>query len=170
AAFYPSLDLTAMVGLAAGRLSDLFTRDAATALGGPALSLPIFDGPRLREQLAGSDADYDLAVAQYDQTLVSAVREVADALQSARTLDKQIASVAQARDAAHKAWSLADSRYRAGLGTQLDVLAAQRPLLQLDQLSTALQVQRRISAVDLAVALGGGTSPTSPTPSSSGSP
>lgn len=170
AAFYPSLDLTAMVGLAAGRLSDLFTRDAATALGGPALSLPIFDGPRLREQLAGSDADYDLAVAQYDQTLVSAVREVADALQSARTLDKQIASVAQARDAAHKAWSLADSRYRAGLGTQLDVLAAQRPLLQLDQLSTALQVQRRISAVDLAVALGGGTSSTSPTPSSSGSP
>ncbi|NOT86595.1 MAG: efflux transporter outer membrane subunit [Lysobacter sp.] len=168
--FYPSLDLTAMAGLAAGRLSDLFTRDAGVALGGPALSLPIFDGPRLRGQLAGNNADYDLAVAHYDQTLVAAVREVADALQSARTLDKQIAAVAQARDAARKAWSLADSRYRAGLGTQLDVLAAQRPLLQLDQLSVALQAQRRTVAVDLAVAIGGGLSPTSPTLSSSGSP
>lgn len=170
AAFYPSLDLTALVGLASGRLSDLFTREAATALGGPALSLPIFDGPRLREQLAGNDADYDLAVAQYDQTLIAAVREVADALRSARTLDAQIAAVAQARDAARKAWSLADSRYRAGLGTQLDVLAAQRPLLQLDQQAVALQAQRRSVAVDLAVALGGGMSPTSPTSSSSGSP
>lgn len=168
--FYPSLNLTAMVGLAAGRLSDLFTRDAATALGGPALSLPIFDGPRLREQLAGNHADYDLAVAQYDQTLVSAVREVADALQSARTLDKQIAAVAQAREAAHQAWSLTDSRYRAGLGTQLDVLGAQRPLLQLDQQSAALQTQRRVAAVDLAVALGGGLSPITPSTSFSGSP
>ena len=170
ATFYPSLDLTALVGLASGRLSDLFTREAATALGGPALSLPIFDGPRLREQLTGNDADYDLAVAQYDQTLVAAVREVADALRSARTLDTQIAAVAQARDAARKAWSLADSRYRAGLGTQLDVLAAQKPLLQLDQQAVALQALRRSVAVDLAVALGGGMSPTSPTSSSSGSP
>jgi NodT family efflux transporter outer membrane factor (OMF) lipoprotein len=170
AEFYPSLNLTALVGLAAGRLSDLFSRDAATALGGPALSLPIFDRTRLREQLAGNHADYDLAVAQYDQTLVTAVREVADALQSARTLDAQIATVAQARDAARKAWTLADSRYRAGLGTQLDVLAAQRPLLQFDQQSVALQAQRRGVAVDLAVALGGGMSPTSPPSSSSGSP
>lgn len=168
--FYPSLNLTAMVGLAAGRLSDLFTRNAAAALGGPALSLPIFDGPRLRGQLAGNNADYDLAVAQYDQTLIAAVREVADALQSARTLDKQISAVAQARDAARQAWSLTDSRYRAGLGTQIEVLAAQRPLLQLDQLSVALQAQRRIATVDLAVAIGGGLSPTSSTSSFPGSP
>ncbi len=170
AEFYPSLNLTALVGLAAGRLSDLFTRDAATALGGPALSLPIFDGPRLREQLAGNNADYDLAVAQYDQTLITAVRDVADALQSAHTLDAQVLAVAQARKAANQAWSLADTRYRAGLGTQLDVLAAQRPLLQLDQQAVALQAQRRGVAVDLAVALGGGMSPPSPSSSSSGSP
>ena len=168
--FYPSLNLTAMAGLATGRLSDLFTRDAATALGGPALSLPIFNGARLRGQLAADNADYDLAVAQYDQTLVVAVREVGDALQSASTLDAQLAAIAQAREAAGKAWSLAESRYRAGLGTQLEVLTAQRPLLQLDQLSVALQAQRRIAAVDLAVALGGGMSPSSPTPSFSGSP
>ena len=170
AEFYPSLNLTALVGLAAGRLSDLFTRDAATALGGPALSLPIFDGPRLREQLAGNNADYDFAVAQYDQTLITAVREVADALQSAHTLDAQVLAVAQARNAANQAWSLADTRYRAGLATQLDVLAAQRPLLQLDQQAVALQAQRRGVAVDLAVALGGGMSPPSPSSFSSGSP
>lgn len=168
--FYPSLNLTAMAGLATGRLSDLFTRDAATALGGPALSLPIFNSARLRGQLAADNADYDLAVAQYDQTLVVAVREVADALQFARTLDAQLAAIAQAREAARKAWSLAENRYRAGLGTQLEVLTAQRPLLQLDQLSVALLAQRRITAVDLAVALGGGMSPSSPSSSFSGSP
>jgi len=162
AEFYPSINLTAMVGIASGKLSDLFTSDSLLATAGPAISLPFFRGERLRQQLASSDADYDLAVAQYDQSVIGAVREVADALQSARTLDAQIASATQARDATRKALTLADSRYRAGIGTQLDVLGAQRPLLQLDTQLAALRAQRRNVAVDLAVALGGGTAPSSP--------
>ena len=125
------------------------TGDAALVQGGPALSLPIFDGGRLRNQLAKSDADYDLAVADYDQALVGAVREVADALQSARALEAQIDSITQARDAAQRAWDLSTARYRAGLGTQLDVLAAQRPLLQYDQQRVALRAQRLQATVDL---------------------
>jgi cell division septation protein DedD len=81
--------------------------------GGPALSLPIFDGGRLRNQLARSDAEYDLAVAQYNQTLVGAVREVTDAVQSARSFDAQIVSATRARDAAQQAWDIASKRYRA---------------------------------------------------------
>lgn len=162
AEFYPSINLTAMVGIASGNVSDLFTRDALLATAGPAISLPLFHGERLRQQLASSDADYDLAVAQYDQSVVGAVREVADALQAAHTLDAQIASATRARDATRKALALADDRYRAGLGTQLDVLGAQRPLLQLDTQLAALRAQRRNVAVDLAVALGGGAAPSSP--------
>jgi NodT family efflux transporter outer membrane factor (OMF) lipoprotein len=154
--FYPTVNLSALVGLASGHLSDLFSSDALLANGGPALSLPIFDGGRLRNQLAKTDADFDLAVADYDQALVGAVREVADAVQSARALDAQIVSATQARDAAERAHALATSRYRAGLGTQLDVLAAQRPLLQYDQQLAALRAQRLASAVDLQRALGGG--------------
>lgn len=62
ARFKPSINLNAIVGLASADLSDLFSGDALLGFGGPAISLPIFDGGGLRSQLAKSDADYDLAV------------------------------------------------------------------------------------------------------------
>lgn len=162
AEFYPTINLSAMVGLAAGNLADLFSSDALLLQGGPAISLPIFDGGRLRSQLARSDADYDLAVAQYNGSLSTALREVADAVSSARSLDLQIADVTAAREAAQQAWMLAGNRYRAGLGTQLDVLAAQRPLLQADQHLAALRAQRALAAIELNRALGGGLPLTPP--------
>ena len=166
AAFKPSINLSALVGLAAGNLSDLFGSDAALGLGGPAISLPIFDGGRLRAGLSQRDADYDLAVASYNQTLVTGLREATDALQSARAFDAQIATVSEAAEAARQAFALADTRYQAGLGHQLDVLAAQRPLFQLEQQLAALRAQRLGAAVDLDRALGGGLAPTAPTSSS----
>lgn len=156
AAFYPSVNLSAIVGLASGGLSDLFSSDALLGLAGPALSLPIFDGERLRNQLAGSDADYDLAVAAYNQTLVTALREVADALQAMSSLDARIASATSARDAAKSAWEIATARYRAGLGNQIDVLSAQEPLLRFDQQIVSLRSLRLAAAIDLDQALGGG--------------
>jgi outer membrane protein TolC len=162
AAFYPTINLSAMAGLAAGNLGDLFSSDALLLQGGPAISLPIFDGGRLRNNLAGSDATYDLAVANYNQSLVVSLREVADAVHSARSLDAQIASATQARDAAQAAWDIATQRYKAGLGTQLDVLAAQRPLLDSDRQLTVLRAQRLAASIDLDRALGGGLVLTSP--------
>lgn len=156
ASFKPSINLNAIMGLASGGLSDLFSSEALLGLGGPAISLPIFDGGRLRGQLDASDADYDLAVASYNQALVGALHEVTDALQTARSLDQQIETSQRALAAAKSAWDLAQTRYRAGLGTQLDVLAAQRPLLQLDQQIAALQAQRLNAGIDLDHALGGG--------------
>jgi NodT family efflux transporter outer membrane factor (OMF) lipoprotein len=156
AEFYPTVNLSALVGLAAGNLSDLFSGDAVLAQGGPAISLPIFDGGRLRNNLAKSDADYDVAVANYNQSLVGALHEVTDALQAARSLDSQVASTARARESAQAAWQLATSRYKAGLGTQIDVLTTQRPLLQLDQQLAALTAQRLFASIDLDRALGGG--------------
>lgn len=162
AAFYPTVNLAALVGFASGGLSDLFNSNALLVQGGPAISLPIFDGGGLRSQLARSNADYDLAVAAYNQILVGALREVADALQAARSLDAQIASVTQARAAAQAAWRLANTRYRAGLDSQLEVLAAQRPLLQSEQQLAALRAQRISAAIDLDRALGGGLAPAPP--------
>jgi NodT family efflux transporter outer membrane factor (OMF) lipoprotein len=156
AEFYPTVNLSALVGVAAGNLSDLFSSDALLAQGGPAISLPIFDGGRLRNNLAQSDAEYDLAVANYNQSLIGALREVADALQASRSLDAQLVSTRRARESAQAAWQLATTRYKAGLGTQLDVLSAQRPLLQIDQQLAALRAQRLAASVDLDRALGGG--------------
>lgn len=162
AAFKPSVNLSALTGLAAGSLSDLFGSDAVLGFGGPAISLPIFDGGRLRAGLSQRDADYDLAVASYNQTLVQALREVADALQSARALDAQLDTVTEALDAAQQAFRLAETRYDAGIGTQLDVLVAQRPLFQLEQQQAALRAQRLAATVDLDRALGGGLEPAAP--------
>ncbi|UNP27809.1 efflux transporter outer membrane subunit [Lysobacter gummosus] len=162
--FYPTVNLSAIVGLGSGHLSDLFSSDAKLLQGGPAISMPIFDGGRLRNQLAETDAEYDLAVADYNQNLVGALREVADALQASRSLDGQLVSAQQARDAAQQAWQIASTRYRAGLGTQLDVLSAQRPLLQLDQQLAGLRAQRLATQIDLDRALGGGLELNSPDP------
>lgn len=156
AAFYPSINLSALAGLAAGNLGDLFGSDALLLNGGPALSLPIFEGGRLEQQLRSSDADRDLAVATYNETLVGAIRDVANAVQAARALDAQLASTTVARDAAAKAHALVLQRQRAGLATQLDVLAAQAPLLRLDQQLAALVAARRNASIDLDQALGGG--------------
>lgn len=162
AEFRPSINLSALVGLASGGLSDLFSSDALLGFGGPALSLPIFDGGRLRAGLAQRDAQYDAAVATYNQSLVTALREVTDALQSARALDAQIATVDAAAGSARDAHALARTRYDAGIGNQLDVLAAQRPLFQLEQQLAGLRAQRLAAAVDLDRALGGGLSPVPP--------
>lgn len=162
AAFYPTINLSMLVGLAAGNLGDLFGSDALLVNGGPGLTLPIFEGGRLRNQLMASNADYDLAVANYNQLLLGAIHEVADAVQAARALDAQIITTRQARDTAGKAHELVRQRYRAGLATQLDVLAAQRPLLQLDQQLAGLNAKRRMAAVDLDQALGGGLAAAAP--------
>ncbi len=166
ASFKPSVNLNLLVGLASDGLSNLFSSDAALGFGGPAISLPIFDGGALRSQLDSRDADYDLAVASYNQSLVNALHEVTDALQSSRSLEQQVQSATLARDAAQSAWELARQRYQAGLGTQLDVLAAQRPLLQLDQQLDTLRTQRLGARIDLNQALGGGLAFETPSSSS----
>lgn len=165
AAFRPSVNLTALVGLAAPDLGDLFGSDALLAFGGPALSLPIFEGGALRAQLQDRNASYDLAVAAYDQALVGGLREVADAVQALRALDAQLASVDEARAAAAKAFEIASDRHRAGLGNRLDVLVVQQPLLQLDQQRASLRAQRLQAAVELDRALGGGLDFDAPPPS-----
>ncbi|WP_028918526.1 efflux transporter outer membrane subunit [Pseudoxanthomonas suwonensis] len=156
AQFRPSVDLSGLVGLAATGFSDLFASDAALGFGGPAISLPIFDGGRLRSNLDARDADYDLAVATYNQGVVDALHEVTDAVQAIRSLDAQERSLAEAHDAANAALQLAQSRYEAGVGTQLEVLSAQRPLLQIEQQQAALRAQRYQATVQLDRALGGG--------------
>ena len=154
--FYPTINLAAMAGVVGSSLSNLFKSESAFTYAAPAITLPILDGGRLRNQLAGSHADFDLAIANYDQTVLNALREVVDATQSARSLEAQVNDTRRARDAAAKSASLMQQRRQAGLANQLDVLDAQRPLLQLNQQLAALHARRIDAAVNLDIALGGG--------------
>ncbi|HEL3157489.1 TPA: multidrug efflux transporter outer membrane subunit EmrC [Stenotrophomonas maltophilia] len=157
--FYPSFNLTALAGVVAPNVGDLLKSSSTFAYIGPALSLPIFEGGKLRANLANTDAQYDLAVANYNQTVLDALRDVADQVNAVRSLAQQAHSQQQAVDTARSAFDLAQQRYRAGIGSYLDVLTAQSTLLQSQQQLAGLQSQQVQTSVRLSKALGGGFQP-----------
>lgn len=159
--FYPNVNLGAMVGLAALHASDVLKAPSRFFQVAPAISLPIFDGGRLRANLAGKDADYDLAVAQYNKTLVNALGEVADDLGKLRSLEQQIGDQREARDIAKSNFDLAMRRYGEGVGNYLDALSVQQQLLVAERQLASLDAQRIDLSVQLVQALGGGYQPDS---------
>ncbi|WP_274381164.1 efflux transporter outer membrane subunit [Pseudomonas cavernae] len=157
--FYPNLNLSAMAGLLASHGGDLFQGSSRFYQVAPAISLPIFDGGRRRADLAGADADYDLAVAQYNKALVSALGEVSEDLSQLRSLQRQISAQQQARDIAKSNFALATRRYGEGIGNYLDVLSVEQQLLVSERLLAELNAQQLDTSVRLVQALGGGFQP-----------
>lgn len=162
--FYPNLNLGAMVGLAALHTEDVLKAPSRFFQIAPAISLPIFDGGRLRANLAGKDADYDLAVAQYNKTLVNALGEVSDDLGRLRSLQQQIDDQREARDIAKSNFDLAMRRYGEGVGNYLDALSVQQQLLVAERQLANLDSERIDLSVQLVQALGGGYQPDTTTP------
>jgi len=156
AMFYPNVNLVAFVGLNSIGLGNLLTAGSAIAGVGPAVHLPIFEGGRLNANLNEREADRDLAVTTYNQVLIDAVREVADALSSIRQLSSVAYEQARAREATTDAYNLAVVRYKAGLGNYLTVLTAQTQELVQDRLDADLKARAFELDVGLARALGGG--------------
>ena len=150
--FYPNVNLSALVGVQ----SITFSKLLASGSGIPALRLPLFDGGRLRANLAAKDADYDLALEQYNQTLVEAMREVVDQLASLRSVDAQRIELDAALATAERGHQLALERQRAGIGSYLQVLAAEAPLLEQKILQANLRAHELELSINLIRALGGG--------------
>lgn len=156
AAFYPNINLAGLIGLQALGIDNVFRSGADFGSAGPAISLPIFDGGRLRGQYRAAEADYAVAVAEYDGALVQALREVADAATSQRALGQRLDHAEAAERAAQAAWTVANNRYRGGLATYLDVLAAEDALIAARRAVAALQTRAFTLDVALIRALGGG--------------
>ena len=154
--FYPNIDLVAFAGISSLGLSNLLKSGSREFGAGPAISLPIFEGGRLRANLRARNADVDAAVASYNATLLDAVREVADLLVSSRSLQVQAQEQAQAQTAAETAYDLAVQRYRAGLGNYLTVLSAQTSVLAQRRAAVDLKARAWDLDVNLIRALGGG--------------
>jgi len=156
AEFYPDINLSAAIGLDAFGFGRFLTAASRTASAGPAIHLPIFDAGELRAQLKGRYAEFDYAVASYDQTLVSALSQVATQLAQIRSNDTQIDDAESAQQAAAQADALAVTQYKAGLTNQLTVLNADMNALDADEAVANLQMSRRDAQIALAAALGGG--------------
>ncbi|MFT4102912.1 MAG: efflux transporter outer membrane subunit [Burkholderiaceae bacterium] len=168
--FYPNFNLGAYAGLAGRGLGSLLSADGVLAVVSPAVSLPVFDGGRLRANLADRNAAQDLAVAQYNKTLVAAFNEVAEQVHVIRSLQRQVDEQRRAIDAARRAWELTTLRYRRGVGSYLETLSVQQALLTAEAAQAQLEQRRLDAAITLIQALGGGYhDDASPAPLAAGS-
>ncbi|SOE97065.1 efflux transporter, outer membrane factor (OMF) lipoprotein, NodT family [Burkholderia sp. D7] len=156
--FYPDINLLASVGgyAAAGPLFQFLRSMSGGWTAGPALSLPIFEGGRLRSELGVADADYDAAVERYNQTIVSALKDVADQVVSIRSLETQANDAQRSVAAARKNYDLSKEGYRRGLTDYLNVLVAQNQLLLAQEGVARVQAERLGAHASLMTALGGG--------------
>jgi multidrug efflux system outer membrane protein len=156
-AFYPALSLTGNYGYASENLRNLAQGSARQFSFGPlALSLPIFDAGRNRANLKLAQARYDEAVANHEARLLTALREVEDALSDVQQRQQQGEVQSQAQQAAARALLVAQARYDRGVSTYLDVTDAQRSTLAADRAAAQIRTQRLLAAVSVARALGGG--------------
>jgi NodT family efflux transporter outer membrane factor (OMF) lipoprotein len=158
AQFYPNINLTAFLGLSTLGLNRLLDMGSEQWGIGPAIRLPIFDAGRLRAQLRGRDADLDAAVESYNAAVLEAFHEAGDAVAAVQSVARQQTEQAAAARAAEGAYDIAVQRYRAGLGTFLDVLAAETTVLNQRRLGVDLAARSLDARVALYRALGGGYS------------
>jgi NodT family efflux transporter outer membrane factor (OMF) lipoprotein len=156
AAFYPDVNLSALVGVQSISLSHLLDPASAIPSLGAAVRLPILDGGRLRGNLAARDAEYDAAVEQYNQSLADALREVVDQLTSMRSVQAQRAEADAALASAEEAYSLALTRYKAGIGSLLQVITVETQVLDQRALRAELHSRELALSINLIRALGGG--------------
>ncbi|NBA95919.1 efflux transporter outer membrane subunit [Pseudomonas sp. R5(2019)] len=154
--FYPNLNLSAAAGTQSLLGDALFGSASRFFNIAPAVSLPLFDGGRLRADLDARDADYDLAVAQYNKSLVKALGDVSDTIDQLRAVGRQITAKQHATDIAQSSYGTVVQRYGSGIGNYLDVLSIEQQLLQAQRQLADLNAEQIDLSIQLMQALGGG--------------
>jgi multidrug efflux system outer membrane protein len=156
AALFPRISLTSTVGTASAELSGLFEAGSGTWLFAPQIVMPIFDA-RLWSALDVTKAEQEIALVQYEQSIQTAFREVADSLAVQGTVDEQLAAQQSLVRATAETYRLSEARYLKGIDSYLGVLVAQRSLFAAQQGLVALNLSKRANQVRLYAVLGGGT-------------
>jgi NodT family efflux transporter outer membrane factor (OMF) lipoprotein len=154
--FYPSLNLTAQVFDLSLTPDQIFGQNAVIAQVGPALSLPIFQGGRLEGAYRGARGQYDEAVANYNKTVVQALRDVADAVSAQKALAVELRYASDAAVQSKQAYDLAVMRYKGGLSPYLVVLTSESTLVSQRRAEADLKAQTLAANIALVRALGGG--------------
>lgn len=154
--FFPRITLTGSAGSASSELSGLFKSGSFGWTFAPQLVLPIFDYGRNSANLGSAKAGRDIAVAQYEKSIQSAFREVADALAGQATYGEQLRAQRAVAEAETERFNLSDLRYRSGASSYLDLLDAQRSLFTAQQGAVQANLARLQNQVTLYRVLGGG--------------
>ena len=156
AAFFPSISLTGSYGTASTHLSGLFDHGSTTWTFSPQINLPIFAGGANVAALKLSNVQKEVLIAQYQQSVQSAFREVADALVARGTLDAQLNADQRLVSTTGEGFRLAQMRFDNGVDNYLTVLDSQRTFFTAQQSLVAVQLARLQNLVTLYKALGGG--------------
>lgn len=159
---FPRITLTGLAGLAHPELSLIFTEASSFGVFGAGLAAPLFNAQILGFQQEAIEAQSKEAVAQYQQSVLTAFREVEDSLIAVRTARMQSDAQQQQVMALQSALKLAELRYKGGLANYLDVLVARRSLFEAELALTSTRRLLLASTVQLYKALGGGWSPDKP--------
>ncbi|MDP9931570.1 efflux transporter outer membrane subunit [Variovorax paradoxus] len=154
--FFPRVSLTTTLGTASSEFSGLFDSGSKAWSFAPSVTLPIFDAGRNRATLDSAKAGREIAVAQYEKSIQTAFREVADALAGRATLGEQVRAQRAQAEAESVRFRLSDMRYRNGIASALDLLDAQRSLYTAQQSAVTTRLLQLQNQVTLYKTLGGG--------------
>jgi multidrug efflux system outer membrane protein len=160
--YFPHITLTGSVGTASSQLSGLFKSGTYGWTFAPQAILPLFDFGRTRAGVESARAQRDIAVAQYEKSIQTAFREVADALAGQATYSEQLRAQQAVAAAETDRFNLSDLRYRNGTSSYLDLLDAQRSLFTAQQQAIQANLLRLQNQVTLYRVLGGGWSEPGP--------
>jgi multidrug efflux system outer membrane protein len=156
AAFFPRLTLTGTGGSENTGLSNLFSAGSGAWTFAPTLAVPLFDWGANQGKLKTAKAERDVAVAQYQKSVQTAFREVADALARRGTIAEQLAANESNVDASAQALRLTQALYSHGSDSYLDTLVAQRTLYSAQQTLISTRLALYTNLVTVYQTLGGG--------------
>jgi outer membrane protein, multidrug efflux system len=157
--FFPRFTLTATAGLESFDIGSLFTWQSRMASVLPSVSIPIFQGGRLKANLAATRAMYRETVAAYVNQVLVAYGDVEDALTDLSATSDEVQHLREAVTQSREYLRVANVQYTQGLTDYLIVIDAERTLLA-NQVSLAQMVNLQMAAsIRLIKALGGGWNP-----------
>jgi NodT family efflux transporter outer membrane factor (OMF) lipoprotein len=156
AALYPLISLSAAAGFESGGLGRILTAASGFWSIGPTAAITVFDAGRRRAVVAERKAEFQESAAGYQETVLSAFREVEDQLAALRVLADEAEVQARGVDAAQRSVTLATNRYRGGLATYLEVTSAQSAELASERVQIGIETRRKTATVLLLKAIGGG--------------
>ncbi len=160
--FYPSVTLNGSVGFQALDLTNLWKGSSLQYALGPNVTMPLFEGGRLKSTLDLRDAQQQEAAIAYHETVLKAWHDVVNALVAYRTEQARRLSLRRQVQHAGAALDLARSRYNDGVAQFITVLDAQRTLLSAEQQLATSATNVDVDVVALYKALGGGWETTFP--------
>lgn len=156
ASFYPTFKIGGTTGLESIGAAHFIDARSKTLSIGPSVTLPIFQGGKLRANLAASKARYEETLASYRQSILKAIQEVEDSILDAKGYSQQASALQSAIASAQETLRLAELRYQKGLASYFEVVDANRTVMSAKLLAAQIDGQRLVASVALQKALGGG--------------